>query len=349
MRFFNRLWYIAALCLFAVLICEFYLAAQGRCIGAKQTIFAYFTPQERRFREYVGWANRCEYVYNSEEDPDVVIRLWPDGMRECRPDRDKRTDFCAAFIGCSCTFGEGVRAEDTEVWRLNERYPEVVFDNWGVCGWGPVQMYARLEQLLNGGEREYKLVVYNMIDDHKFRNYVPRALGSLEGNAGYVCCPYGNYDALGRYRLHYAPDLRWPGEDNLLTVNLLKRFRYARCTELFQQRYDREVCRGKDLENACGCYFEIVEKMRRLCAERGAAFLVCDLQPRGFNDNIIRDARFKSECINVDHPRSREAALHVKGEMRNHPGGEVHAYWADRFAEWFDRRYKGYFHERTQI
>lgn len=345
MRFFNRLCCIAALCLTAFFLCELYLAAEGRTAGAKQTVFSYFSPEERRFRNYVGWANRCEYLYNSDEDPSVVIRILPDGMRECRPDRDKRTELNAAFIGCSCTFGEGVRAEDTEVWRLNERYPDVTFDNWGVCGWGPVQMYARLEQLL-GGEKKYDLVVYNMIDDHKFRTYVPRALGSLKGNDAYVCSPYGNYDAFGRYRLYYAPDLRWPGEDGLLTVSFLKRVCYARRTELFQKRYDRDVCRGRDLENAYDCFFEIVERMRRLCGEHGVDFLVCDIQPRGFNDGVVRDARFKSECINVDHPRSREAALHVKGEMHNHPNGAVHAYWADRFSEWFDKRYEGYLDKR---
>ena len=347
MHFINRFCYIIALILSIVLFSEFYLAVGGKIIAKQPKTSDYFTLNEKRFRDYVGWVSRLGYLYKSEEDPEVIIRIWPDGMRECRPDKDKSTDFNAAFIGCSCTFGEGVTAEETEVWRLNERYPEVTFDNWGVCGWGPVQMYARLKNILCEGERKYRLVVYNMLDDHKFRNYKRRALGFLNLNGVYVCCPYGNFDVLGRYRLHYAHDLYWPGEDNLLTVDFYKRIYYARCTDLFQKRYDREVCSGRDLDNAFDCYFEIVDRMRKLCDEHGVDFLVCNIQPPSLNSKVIHDPRFKSECINIDHPRSWDASLHVNGLLHNHPNGVVHAYWADRFAEWFDKRYEGYLHKRT--
>ncbi|MBQ7503589.1 hypothetical protein IJT93_12910 [bacterium] len=322
---------------------ELYLGCTGKIIVTERAVSAYFTASEREFKRWVGWDNRSEAVYRSEENPEAIMRIWPDGMRECRPEREKRTDFSAAFIGCSCTFGEGVRAEETEVWRLNERYPEVTFDNWGVCGWGPVQMYGRMTYLLNRQDCNYKLVVYNLLDDHKFRNYKRRALGQLRFNGYYVCCPYGNFDLFNRFRLYYMDDLAWPGEKNLLTVDFAKRIYYSYCTDVFQRRYERDVCKGRDLQNADDCYFEIVRKMKKLCDEHGVDFLVCNIQPFDLNRSVLTDGRFKDiEYINVDIPNSSRPEYRVLGDVLNHPNGVVHAYWADRFADWFDGRYGDY-------
>lgn len=326
---------------------ELYLAAVGKIIVPERRVSDYFTASEREFKRWVGWDNRSEAVYQSEENPEVTLRIWPDGMRECRPDRDRRTEFSAAFIGCSCTFGEGVRAEETEVWRLNERYPEAAFDNWGVCGWGPVQMYARMVYLLNQPDRKYRLMVYNLLDDHKFRNYKRRALGLMGMNGYYVCSPYGNFDIFNRFRLYYTDDLAWAGEKNLLTVDFAKRIYYSYCTELFQERYERGVCRGADLKNAYDCYFEIVNKMKRLCDEHGVDFLVCNIQPFELNRDVLADERFKGvEYINVDIPNSSRAEYRVLGDVLNHPNGKVHAYWADRFSDWFEGRRGDYLRKK---
>lgn len=339
MRIINKLLWTAVWMAGLLLVGELYLAVMGKYIDNKPMVQGVFTAEENAFRKINGWANRAENEYKNDEDENVIMRIWPNGMRECRPDPDKRTDFNVAFVGCSCTVGEGVKAEDTMIWLLNERYPQVTFDNWGVCGYGAVQIYARAKQILTNGRKKYDLVVYNMLDDHAFRTYRPRILGEVRYNGVYTLVPYGNYDIFGRYRFHFVPEFRWPGEDSLLTVDLLKRVYCSYIARRYQSKYDRTVCSPEDYSNGVDCFFEVMDRVQELCREHGADFLICDIQPKGINRRTIDDPRFRYECINIDHPDSVNVKYHVKNIITNHPNGVVHAYWADRFAEWFDRRY----------
>lgn len=131
--------------MYIILTVELILTLQGADIR-RFNYSGNFNEDERYFIEKIaGWgADSGE----DDENPSVKRLVWPNGMRECRPNMEKESLFNVAFVGCSYTFGTGVEAKDIMVWLLNDRYPNVTFDNYGCYGWGPVQMTARIERLL---------------------------------------------------------------------------------------------------------------------------------------------------------------------------------------------------------
>ena len=81
-----------------------------------------------------------------------------------------------AFFGCSFTFGEGVREDETMPFYVGQLAPDFKPYNYGFSGYGPHQMLAKLQQpdveleLPEG----HGLLIYTFIDPH-----IGRAIGSM--------------------------------------------------------------------------------------------------------------------------------------------------------------------------
>lgn len=73
------------------------------------------------------------------------------------------------LMGCSYTYGMGVNDEETFAWLLQEKHPELRVRNFGVPGFGTVQSYLQLKQLLEAGEIPGQ-VILNYADFHDERN-----------------------------------------------------------------------------------------------------------------------------------------------------------------------------------
>ncbi|MBQ7502656.1 hypothetical protein IJT93_08075 [bacterium] len=283
-----------------------------------------------------------------EEDNSVAIKIWPDGMRQCRKSILKKADFKVAFVGCSYTFGCGVKAEDTMVWRLNDKYLNVAFDNWGMSGWGPAQMYLRMQYMFS--QKQYDLVVYNAIFDHMFRTYKIRALGSFSKGSRYIPVPYANWDIFGRFGIRSVYDQRWPLESNLLSAAFLKKAFYGYKTTEYENRFNQESIHknydGEAFKEAMECHAEQINRMYELCRANNADFAVCVLEDLADSfskkpDAVTNNSAVRCELINVDMPNS--AAHRPENRVLNnpgfHPNKNVHKFWADRFSEWLDRKY----------
>lgn len=339
-RLCNIFLYLTAAVCALLFTAEVFFAAQGNYIEGDKNLKARFAFADKDEQDFVlskaGWGAEPR---SDDEDPRIKWVIWTDGMRECRSDEEKSTPFNAAFIGCSYTFGTGVEAEDTMVWRLNDKYPGAAFDNWGCYGWGPVQMTARLEKLLK--DRKYNLIVYNALPDHMTRNYKPRAIGDLRVGESYIPVPYGEFNRLGRYRHYYVEDLYWPGQNNFLTADICKRSFYAYHTRIFEERYDVGVGCGAPPE----LFAECINNMYGLCLKNGVDFAVCSLEDkRGANNAfaVMDNPHIRCEVINLTMPdsESQKACNRVLNNPRFHPNKNVHKYWAEKFSEWFDKRYK---------
>ncbi|MBQ7502654.1 hypothetical protein IJT93_08065 [bacterium] len=319
---------------------DLYLACQGNFIEGDKNLkkrFAFADKDEQAFvLKKAGWGAEPGL---DDEAPRIKRIIWPNGMRECRPAREKKAPFKVAFLGCSYTFGTGVEAKDTMVWLLNERYPDVVFDNWGCYGWGPVQMTARLEKLLQ--DENYNLIVYNALPDHMTRNYKRRAIGILKAGESYIPVPYAEYNMLGHYKHYYVEDLYWPCQDRFLTVDFLKRSFYAYNTRLFEEKYD--VGRGENRASSelFGC---CINNMYSLCFRNNVDFVVCSLEDKRdgrYDLFVLMDNPYiRCETVNLTMPNNESIfpCNRVLNNPKFHPNKNVHKYWAGKFSEWFDKR-----------
>ncbi len=75
------------------------------------------------------------------------------------------------IVGCSYTFGDGVEDDATYPYLLGSKYwPDFKVINAAVSGWGPAQVYLRIEEIL-AKEPEPRLIVYAMIPDHQHRSH----------------------------------------------------------------------------------------------------------------------------------------------------------------------------------
>ena len=330
-----------------VLTAELFLAVKGADILTVDCSSNLISKSEHDFIiNIVGWGIPGNHW--DSEDPEVYIKVWKNNTRESRMNEYKKTNFKVAFLGCSFTFGTGVEARDTMVWRLNDKYSDVTFDNWGVSGWGTAQMYLRMQDLLS--REKYDLIVYNAIFDHMFRTYKMRALGNLNVHSWYVPIPYANWDIFGRFRLRSVYDQRWPFESDLLSVNYFKRAFYGYKTAEYENRFSQKgINRNHDLEAfaaARDCYAEQVNRMYELCRTNKTDFLVCVLED--YTDlytnepgTITHNPGIRCELINIEMPdgQAHNAENRVLNNPSFHPNKNVHKYWADRFSEWLDKKY----------
>jgi hypothetical protein len=82
-----------------------------------------------------------------------------------------------AFFGCSLTFGEGVRQDQTMPFYAGQLAPDYTPYNYGFSGYGPQQMLAKLQE--DGMERELPegsgVLVYTFFGAH-----IKRAIGSMQ-------------------------------------------------------------------------------------------------------------------------------------------------------------------------
>ena len=120
--------------------------------------------------DQLGWQHRPSRIVNTRHlDYSATYTIGADRMRptgsKSRPDRR------VIFIGGSFTFGHGVN--DTEAFPAvlaRDHWPDHEVVNAAVNGWGTVQSYLRLKQLLGNSETPPKLVVYGWISHHSHRN-----------------------------------------------------------------------------------------------------------------------------------------------------------------------------------
>ncbi|MBQ7501600.1 hypothetical protein IJT93_02645 [bacterium] len=347
----NFLCIFTAACCLIILAAEIYLAVCGHIIviPGKANV-RYYQDEEVEFIENAGWGNPQG---QDNEEPNVFIHCWDNGMRRSRENENKaKKQLKVAMVGCSFIFGLGVKDYDTMVWHLNEKYPDVVFDNWGLEGAGPLQIYARIEHILQHSN-DYDLIVYNGYQGQMSRNCVPRATGSLRLNGLWLPVPYAEHDLFGRYKTYFVDDQRYWGEKKSLVIDLLKRSVYLYYTKRYQEKYSpialSNAGGSKEEKFVVDAFTESINNMKLLCDKYNKDFLVCVLEDRsvkfdGQDEFYILSSNpgLHCETVNVSMPGNEQmkAENRVMNHVGYHPNAKVHAYWAEKFSEYFDKRYE---------
>ena len=126
---------------------------------------------------------------------DVVYSIDESHRRITPVDNPQQRDKFLLFFGDSFTFGEGVADDETLPAHVGKSAPQYRPYNYGLSGYGPQQMLARLQSdnLRHEIPEKEGIAIYTFIDGH-----VERALGSM-----YV------YNAWGDQMPYYALD--WQG------------------------------------------------------------------------------------------------------------------------------------------
>ncbi|MGM9999386.1 MAG: hypothetical protein ACI38Q_08400 [Candidatus Bruticola sp.] len=334
-RFIYNLLFALVFILVLFIVSELCLAHKGvRLVWYRERINSII---ERTPAELTETALRCGWGYDknftncSSEDQTVFHHRGEDGLRVSRPVLDKKGRHHTAFFGCSFLFGEGVPDKDTMVYRLNEHYPNDVFDNYGVSGFGGVQSLIAMQAALK--QNKYDFMVYCITRPQFSRNMEKRVVGSLHINECYCLAPRIEFYPDGNYKITDNFDFVWPGQEMFLTVEWLRRVYLGAFYDLeIRNRVDERLTKER-----YRVMKKIIVLMQEACQEKKVRFLVASISDadRGaFAESPLTNS---VEYINIDHPSSENVKYKVSNIPTNHPNGEVHAYWAKKFSQWYDK------------
>ena len=341
LRFF--LWIVVFVAVL-VGVAEWYLSRQGFAVEAVDGCREY-----DMFDPYLGWVVRPGSSVSYEADGETGVRenVWPDTSRVSRPTRDKQASKRVLLVGCSHTYGMGVPDEATFAWKLNKRFPDICFDNFGVPAYGTYQCYLREKQQLLM-HPDYDLVLYCAVIDHLSRNTIWQVhIGDIERKRYYVMDPRVDLDERGELRF-YEPFRRWLGDDMLLSINFAKRVYYCRLIEQSEQKRTLP-----ELEKTAA-FWELNRLMDEQAEKNGAKYgLVWLDSENSWDDIVIRtqnlradnpwnnpryaDKKYPSVYNCCTHLRnSGDPALHLGNNPTAHYNEKVHNLWAKAIGDWVE-------------
>jgi hypothetical protein len=249
----------------------------------------------------------------------IAMTFERDGARDTRPipvTRDRRV----VLIGDSFTQGWAVSDAETYAWKLQTRFPDVEFLNYGTAGYNGLQALLRLEEHLAARPTPPPaLVVYGFNEDQERRNVASSSWVSMLANGrarGTVRLPYCSLDDAGSLKNHPPESYpTWPLRRYLASVTLLERAYF----ELVSGNRDEHARRVTEL---------LIDEMDRVARAGGSRFLVAILSGtpsvRAHYASYLRSRRI--EVVDCDYG----GGLLVRGE--GHPNGDGHTKWAECLA-----------------
>ena len=323
------------------------IRAEHAAVHAK--LSEYFDPD-------LGWINVPSNDFPAGE-PDfdsMHTTIWSDGQRESRPLVLRPARYKVLLLGCSYTFGLGLKQTQTYPWLLNMRCPGMSFDNFGCIGYGTVQSLLLEERILS--KKRYDLVIYAPFRDHIYRNifgldgFQDFGRGLTLPDALKVCHPIWYTPTAyldGRHEpVIVQPYYRhWPGDSFLAGINTLKRLdQFCAHLRLFKLRKAApEQLAWKEI------YWRLLRRMNETAVRHGSRFAVMCLEdaedPAVFlrcltPAELAQADRNSADMLSFpppfeylfvgngregqpDHPR-----FHVKDDPKLHPSELVNKVWA---------------------
>ncbi|MBQ7568805.1 hypothetical protein IJT17_08375 [bacterium] len=293
---------------------------------------------ERRLHPLLGWTSPEGQIMPTEGCREAATVL-ADGRRRSYSADRPRTKRGVALLGCSFTYGTGVADSDTFAWRLNERYPELTFDNFGVEGYSADQCLLLMQRLLEEpqaisaevADTPYELFIYSGIYDHLFRNRAYNTFFLSDGRM-FVYPPAGSGHVFSP-RLYES---YWYGEDRLASLYFWHRLQISSYMKYNELLRDKVIMKRQD--SSWELMAEIVAAMNQLAAERGARFACVgmDVPFCASMKNRLADKDISfidATLMGRDHP---ECFNKVRNRFA-HPNAAGHSYFAERIADWIDR------------
>ncbi|MGM9991435.1 MAG: hypothetical protein ACI376_01110 [Candidatus Bruticola sp.] len=279
-----------------------------------------------------GWTNR---VGVSQSETVAKETVWPNGQRASRTHEEKNSGRRVLMLGCSYTYGMGIRDRDTLAWLLNERFPNICFDNYGVRRWGTYQCLMLAQYLLLERKEKYDQVLYFFIDDHVRRQFFWNIHGLVSLNSYFVICPTMSYN--GRtWEFFPSCAFDWPGQDTWAGVRFARTLYIANQAKKnvtlheqsdlqWQRCFDRD---GWQIVRQCAVL------MDEVCRRAGAEFSVVDLTGNTFVPEAAKEERGGWPCSvwDISFKQLNEPLYRNHGQPTLHPNYRAQKRWLDRLA-----------------
>ncbi|MBQ7567422.1 hypothetical protein IJT17_01295 [bacterium] len=213
-------------------------------------------------------------IYNNEEVTSIRELVWPNNQRASRPLPWRKKDrYRIALYGCSYTYGYGVEDQDSYPWVLNQAFPGILFDNYGVPDYGTWLSYLTMRDNFSK-KRRYDLSIYAFIYDHIFRNGAMLYQGDIISNE---ILEFPGYKP---GYLQNPPHLRrvdWEGETSWAVVHRLHKI----CVHAYLKQQVRLRWLPYDQQDDYGKVFrELNLAMRDLARANGSDFAVLAIGPQ---------------------------------------------------------------------
>ncbi|NQU42344.1 hypothetical protein HQ520_03610 [bacterium] len=272
----------------------------------------------------LGWRNKpgdYEFPFPQVDGVKRTLTIWPGHLRATAPEMVD-SDQKVLLLGCSITQGWGLPDSETYAWRLQERFPDSQFLNYGTGAYGTYQCLLVLEKYLGETETAPALALYGFIEHHQNRNVADAAwlevisAGHPRDGVGIPYCTLDENGALLRREPMVYP--AFPMARLLVGARALQK-RYVRLTARRRSSQQEEVTEKLLLE------------MRDRCREKNVPFVVAILSVSTESGlNHFRNFLTNNNIPVVDGtmPVTPEQTVPEDG----HPNGEIHAIWADRIA-----------------
>jgi hypothetical protein len=272
----------------------------------------------------LGWIDRPG-TYLSPEAGNVPMTFLADHSRRSWTAPTKANQRAEVLVvGCSFTQGFGVIDEDTFSYRLNARYPQLMFHNFGTGGYGTYQSLMRVKENLARADADHiPLVIYGFIDLHLQRNVATanwvRSLGA--GRNQYIVPPHVRLgeDGLKYYGLQAISF--WPLESDSALVALLA----DAWLELRLRNHGSQLPPTKAL----------IEQMNQLVTGVRKRFLIVLLNrpPKGLVSFLVSQ---RIDYVNCDNPAFDRIPSAFRLGGSGHPNAAQNALWAACIGDWID-------------
>ena len=335
----------------SVLMAEWYVRKDEYQPASTRSIMdSFFTIDNCTPDRELGWVNTPGLHAPSEDatQPEVVgfNRQRRSGTNSIyTKQRSKRV----AIFGCSFTYGCGVNDDETYVWKLNELFPAIKFENYGVPGYGAYQCFKSMERALNLHPNEYDAVIYAGIMDHACRDY-------YDGYYMPTKSDIIRYRSLYRNPQHqrWLNAYHWPGDSTLALINFFK-------IHYITRRSNDDIensMQNATTEDLCSTLMESLTFMKELAQRKQTKFLFASLDA-GYNDapdgpsyklyqalekRLIEQKIPYHNCSMPpeyippeDDPRSEELSkllVNYNVTPCHHPNGRGHNIFASKIGEW---------------
>ena len=272
----------------------------------------------------LGWVNKPGTSRSIEEGA-AHMTFWSDGRRASRPDPAPKDGTPLMVIGGSNAQSYGVRDEDSFVWRLAERYPQLWFENFGGGGYSTVQAMLTAKRALSTIYRERKptLILLAFDDSHMLRNVADQSwIFSISDPEGrYVVPPHARL-ANGKLAFHPFTTIDyWPLE------------RHSALVTAVHDAWLRKVLYDTAAE-ALPVTRQVIADLAAFAREQGAQFAVVVLEDRTqIAGKLFADASFPH--VDCSAPGRDDPKRYLLGG-NSHPNPALHAYFADCISDWLN-------------
>lgn len=287
-----------------------------------------------------GWVNR---VGPNRSETIALENVWPNGQRVSRPQIDKKSSQKVLMLGCSFTYGMGLRDRETLAWLLNEKFPDVQFDNYGVRRWGAYQCLMLAQYLLEERREKYDHVLYFFIDDHVRRQFMWNIHGLLKLNNYFVVCPSVEQDSFG---WHFKPSCSfdWPGQEKSALVYFAHTLYYAQNVRRHVERHEQFSAEDQRREDEQGWQVvrQCVAKMEEACRRSGTKFSVITLTGNTFiSESALKaEGNWPCQVCDVSFSELNEPFYRNHGQHTLHPNYRAQQRWADKLIPYLQKEFQ---------